>query len=184
MGLLDFLSRKHASAPAPTGATNSAAAPASELKKELEKLGFDASKVNIVVDGGRVTLTGTTRSTADAEKIAVAIGNTKGVTQVANNLSAEKAEANSVIYTVKDGNSLWKIAETYYGKGHGSKYTQIFEANRPMLSDPDKIYPGQALRIPNANDHESGASAQEWKPPQEIANAEKKSDSVWKSPTT
>ena len=46
------------------------------------------------------------------------------------------------------GDNLWKIAEKEYGKGKGNKYTEIFEANRPMLSDPDKIYPGQVLRIP------------------------------------
>jgi nucleoid-associated protein YgaU len=49
-------------------------------------------------------------------------------------------------YTVKKGDSLWKIAETYYG--NGSKYKGIFEANKLMLKDPDKIYLGQMLRIP------------------------------------
>ena len=42
----------------------------------------------------------------------------------------------------------WKIAEANYGKGKGNKYTVIFEANKPMLKDPDLIYPGQILRIP------------------------------------
>jgi nucleoid-associated protein YgaU len=116
-------------------------------------------------------LSGSAPSTADAEKIAVAIGNTKGVTQVANNITAEKKETAATIYTVKEGDSLWKIAEAVYGHGHGSKSTQIFEANRPMLSNPDKIYPGQALRIPG----DSVASAQ---------NQKKGDDTVWKAPTT
>lgn len=49
-------------------------------------------------------------------------------------------------YTVKSGDSLSKIAKEMYGDA--SKYTQIFEANKPMLADPDKIYPGQVLRVP------------------------------------
>ena len=53
-----------------------------------------------------------------------------------------------VFYTVKKGDNLWKIAEAQYGKGKGAEHTVIFEANRPMLSHPDKIYPGQVLRIP------------------------------------
>ena len=51
-------------------------------------------------------------------------------------------------YVVKKGDTLWAIAESQYGKGKGVKHTVIFEANRPMLSHPDKIYPGQVLRIP------------------------------------
>jgi nucleoid-associated protein YgaU len=62
-------------------------------------------------------------------------------------VAADKAPE-AKFYTVKPGDSLWKIAEVEYGKGHGSKFHMIFEANKPMLSDPDKIYPGQVLRIP------------------------------------
>ena len=47
---------------------------------------------------------------------------------------------------MQKGDTLWAIANTYLG--NGSRYNEIFEANRPMLSDPDKIYPGQVLRIP------------------------------------
>ena len=43
---------------------------------------------------------------------------------------------------------LWAISEREYGKGHGGRYDVIFQANRPMLTHPDKIYPGQVLRVP------------------------------------
>jgi nucleoid-associated protein YgaU len=49
-------------------------------------------------------------------------------------------------HEVKKGESLWKIAERYYGDG--SLYTKIFEANQDTLKDPDKIRVGQRLRIP------------------------------------
>ena len=63
-------------------------------------------------------------------------------------LAVNDAVAASKMYTVAKGDTLWKIAETNYGKGKGGQYNVIFEANRPMLSHPDKIYPGQVLRIP------------------------------------
>lgn len=53
-------------------------------------------------------------------------------------------------YTVQPGDSLWKIAEAHYG--NGSKYMKIFEANQPLLEDPDKIFPGQELHIPDLED--------------------------------
>jgi hypothetical protein len=49
-------------------------------------------------------------------------------------------------YTVEKGDTLSAIAKKFYGDS--SDYPLIFEANKPMLSDPDKIYPGQVLRIP------------------------------------
>ena len=64
----------------------------------------------------------------------------------AGNRRGESPE--SKFYTVKSGDTLWHIAETQYGKGNGAKNDVIFQANRPMLSNPDKIYPGQVLRIP------------------------------------
>jgi nucleoid-associated protein YgaU len=44
------------------------------------------------------------------------------------------------------GDTLSKIAQKYYGDP--SLYTQIFEANRDVLKDPNKIFPGQTLKIP------------------------------------
>ncbi len=130
------------------GASEAKAATAEELQKELDKHGLSASDLKISVEGDTVTVSGEAASTEDAEKIALALGNTVGVAKVDNQLHAKQASAEAVMYTVQKGDTLWKIAETQYGKGKGAQYTVIFEANKPMLSHPDKIYPGQVLRIP------------------------------------
>ena len=87
-------------------------------------------------------------STEAAEKITLALGNTVGVAQVDNQLKVKQATPEAKMYTVQKGDNLWKIAEAQYGKGQGAKNNLIFEANKPMLTSPDKIYPGQKLRIP------------------------------------
>ena len=87
-------------------------------------------------------------STDTSPTIALALGNTMGVSEVNNQLQVAKPAPEARMYTVKSGDTLWKIAEEMYGKGKGAQYNVIFEANTPMLSHPDKIYPGQVLRIP------------------------------------
>ena len=68
---------------------------------------------------------------------------------MADLIKASAPASEPVLYTVKKGDNLWKVAESHYGKGKGAKHVLIFDANRPMLSHPDKIYPGQVLRIPD-----------------------------------
>ena len=145
MGLISFVKNAGASI---FGASEAKAAPAEELKKELDKNGLDHSAVNIEVEGDKVKVSGTTKSTEEAEKIAIALGNTVGVQTVQNDIKPAKAEPESRFYTVKSGDTLWAIAEREYGKGDGVKNDVIFQANRPMLTHPDKIYPGQVLRVP------------------------------------
>jgi nucleoid-associated protein YgaU len=145
MGLFDFAKKVGAKI---FGASEAQAAPAEELKKEAAKHGLDTSKVNVDVQGDKVVLTGSAMSMEEAEKIILAMGNTMGVAQIDNKLAVNDAVKASTMYTVKKGDTLWKIAETTYGKGKGGEYNRIFEANRPMLTHPDKIYPGQVLRVP------------------------------------
>jgi nucleoid-associated protein YgaU len=133
------------------GASEAQAAPADELKKEAAKHGFDMSKVDVKVDGDKVTVTGAAMSQEEAEKIILAMGNTMGVAQIDNQLIAAAAAPEARFYTVQKGDTLWKISEHEYGKGKGGEYNKIFEANKPMLTHPDKIYPGQVLRIPALN---------------------------------
>ena len=80
------------------------------------------------------------------EKIILAVGNTEGIARVDDRLEVVKPEPEAQYYTVVKGDTLSKISKEYYGDP--MKYPAIFEANKPMLKDPDLIYPGQVLRIP------------------------------------
>ena len=146
MGFFDFI--KSAGKKLGIGSDDDEQAPpAEEIRKELETLDIGADGVDVEVDGDKVVLKGSVASQEILEKAIVAVGNTVGVARVETQVEvAEGEDGEPVIHIVQKGESLWKIAEQHYG--NGSKYMAIFEANRPMLSDPDKIYPGQALRIP------------------------------------
>lgn len=113
---------------------------AEDLKKEVEDLGLDTTGVEIKVEGDTVKVEGAAASDEMKEKIILAVGNVEGVASV-------EAEADTAVFhTVEKGDTLWAISEKTLGAGN--RYNEIFEANRPMLSHPDKIYPGQVLRIP------------------------------------
>ncbi len=120
---------------------------AEDLKKELDSYKLGTEKVKVDVEGDKAIVTGDVADQSTLEKAIIAVGNTLGISKVESKLTAP-AQKDPVFYTVKKGDNLWKIAEKHYGKGKGPKYNVIFEANKPMLSDPDKIYPGQVLRIP------------------------------------
>jgi len=119
---------------------------ASELLNFVKKLGLTYKNIKLSTHGQMVTLEGEVEKQADAEKIALAVGNVGGVQSVNNKMVVATPEDDSQFYTVVSGDSLSKIAGKYYDDVQ--KYNTIFEANKPMLSDPDKIYPGQLLRIP------------------------------------
>ncbi|MEL6362412.1 MAG: peptidoglycan-binding protein LysM [Pseudomonadota bacterium] len=108
----------------------------------------DASGVDVAHEGSKVILKGKAKTQADAEKMIVAAGNTAGVEEVESQIEVEDPAPEAQFYEVKSGDSLSKIAKEFYGDA--MKYPVIFEANKPMLTDPDKIYPGQTLRIPPA----------------------------------
>ncbi len=124
-------------------------AKAEELKKSLDAQGLDTKDIEVHVEGDQVVLKGNVKDQETLEKAVLAVGNNKGVAGVkTDDIQINTPAEESVFYTVQKGDTLWKIAETQYGKGKGAKYTIIFEANTPMLKHPDKIYPGQVLRIP------------------------------------
>jgi nucleoid-associated protein YgaU len=143
MGLIDFVKAAGRS----LGIGGADAAPsADDLKKEAQGHGLDVSGVDVAVDGDKVTVSGGTASQEQKEKIILAMGNVAGVAKVEDKLEPAQKSDGSNYYTVKKGDTLSAIAKAQYGDA--SKYPVIFEANKPMLKDPDKIYPGQVLRIP------------------------------------
>jgi nucleoid-associated protein YgaU len=147
MGLWDFVKNAGKSL-AIGGADAAEAAPAPDaLKKEVSDLGLKSDGLEISVDGDTVKVAGKAPSQEEKEKIILAVGNVAGVAKVEDKIDTpEPAATAPVFHTVVKGDTLWKIAERTLGKG--ARYPEIFEANKPMLSDPDKIYPGQVLRIP------------------------------------
>ncbi len=124
------------------------AATSEDLEKAVLDHGLKADGLKVELDGDKVKVTGQAASTEEAERIILALGNTVGVAQVDNQLAVAKPATEAVMYTVKKGDTLWKIAEAHYGKGKGDKYTEIVKANTPPVKDPDLIQPGWVLRIP------------------------------------
>lgn len=121
-----------------------------QLKKEVEGYGLNTDGVDIQVgDDGVVTVKGEAVSQEEKEKIILAVGNVEGVGGVNDEATTSQGGRESRFHTVKSGDSLSAISKAYYGTW--KLYPEIFEANKPMLSDPDKIYPGQVLRIPAIN---------------------------------
>jgi nucleoid-associated protein YgaU len=143
MGVWDFV--KKAGKKIGIGGDDEAPAPDS-LKKEVEDLGLDAEGLDIAVEGDKVRIRGHAKSQAAKEKVVLAVGNVAGVSKVEEEITTEKTEKEAVFHTVQPGDNLSAISQKYLGKA--SRYPEIFEANKPMLTDPDKIYPGQVLRIP------------------------------------
>ncbi len=118
---------------------------AAAIEKEVKDLGLEGD-VEIKVDGDKVTIAGMAPSQELKEKIILAAGNVEGIGKVEEDIKTESGEDPAAFHTVEKGDTLWAVAKKHYG--NGSKYNDIFEANRPMLKDPDRIYPGQVLRIP------------------------------------
>ncbi|MCP3989509.1 MAG: peptidoglycan-binding protein LysM [Actinomycetia bacterium] len=117
------------------------------LEGYIRKLGLDISGLDIRFDDGVATVSGTAADQETRERVILAIGNTAEVGQVHDEIEVPAdAKAESTMHVVVKGDTLSAIAKEYLGDA--TEYPVIFEANRPMLSDPDKIYVGQVLRIP------------------------------------
>jgi nucleoid-associated protein YgaU len=142
------------------------------ITRKIAELDIEGEQVQVTVKGDTAVLTGSAPSQEALEKMVLCAGNQFGIAQVDCQLetpepaiapepatapepevasaaaaAASHPQAPAEFYTVQKGDTLGAIAQRYYGAA--SKYHAIFEANQPMLKDPDKIYPGQTLRIPN-----------------------------------
>lgn len=156
MGLLSFIqdageklfggSDAKAAEPAAGASNNDAAATAIKEYIHSQKLTANGLEVGFNPTDSSVTVSGEAASQETREKIVLCCGNVAGVAQVHDQLTVAQADEESSYHTVVRGDSLSKIAKAVYGDA--MKYPVIFEANKPMLADPDKIYPGQVLRIP------------------------------------
>jgi LysM repeat protein len=110
-------------------------------------LGLQVQNLDIDLDGDKVTVYGQASMQSEKEKLILALGNIEGVAHVDDRLSVlAPAEPEADLYEVKSGDTLSKIAKHFYGDA--MRYPELFEANKPMLTNVDKIYPGQTLRIP------------------------------------
>ncbi|MEK6307380.1 MAG: peptidoglycan-binding protein LysM [Pantoea dispersa] len=118
-----------------------------KLQEHINQLGLpDSDKVKVDVQGDTVKVSGDGISQELKEKILVAAGNVAGITKVEDNVTTSDSATQAEFYTVKKGDTLSAISKQVYGTPN--EYNKIFEANKPMLTHPDKIYPGQVLRIP------------------------------------
>ncbi len=123
---------------------------AAQLANHVKAMGLEVEDASYSIAGGRVTVGGKVDTQEIAEKVLLTVGNVAGVNSVDNQLEVVTPEPEAVFHTVVSGDYLSKIAKKYYG--NANKYNAIFEANKPMLEHPDKIYPGQVLRIPPMED--------------------------------
>lgn len=132
--------------PAAIAAANREAATA--IEKYISSMGLTATGLTVTYDGASATakVYGIAKDQATKEKIILATGNVHGIAAVDDNMTVDLSQPASQFYTVVKGDTLSKIAKEFYG--NANEYQKIFEANKPMLTHPDKIYPGQNLRIP------------------------------------
>lgn len=149
---------------------------AMNILRHIEANNPGVNPLHVEYDDGCVTLKGIARDVAAREKCILMAGNVRGVEKVnADSLDVDRPRNNphvesapplnpavetdstpetlpepepaaSRFYTIQKGDTLWKIAASTLGKG--ARYPEIFEANREVILDPDKIYPGQKIRIP------------------------------------
>ena len=142
---------------------------ADEVLRYLQSDNPGVDTLRVAYDDGVVTLTGRAADAAAKEKIVLMAGNVEGVERVdADGVSVIEAVAQQAgssesedspaaalppaaeeatqFYVIQSGDTLYKIASDFYG--NGMKYPALFEANREVIQDPDKIYPGQKIRIP------------------------------------
>ena len=137
-----------ASDPSPEKIAAANAAAGQAIEEYVRQMNLSANGLKVEFDAATsvATVRGTAADQATKEKILLCCGNVAGVGSVNDEMTVDQASGESQFYTVQGGDSLSKIALQFYGNANA--YMQIFEANKPMLSNPDRIYPGQNLRIP------------------------------------
>ena len=150
MGLISFI--KNAGDQLFKSEENKEQEKADLILSHIKKFGFDTSDIQVKVDDDKVILMGSVDNINDRNKVIVTAGNVEGIAKVDDWLVVRNPPVvtppppEKQYYTVKKGDYLSKIAKQVYGDA--KKYNVIFEANKPMLKDPELSYPGQVLVIP------------------------------------
>jgi nucleoid-associated protein YgaU len=136
------------SAPTPENVAAMSAAAGKAIADYIGAQGLAVDGLDVAFDApsSTVTVAGSVSDQATKEKVLLCCGNVSGVGAVNDMLVVNAPEPQSQWHTVVSGDNLSKIAKKFYGDPN--KYPVVFEANKPMLKHPDKIYPGQLLRIP------------------------------------
>jgi len=121
---------------------------ATAIENHISTLGLTVTALTVTFDTTTnvAKVFGVAKDQATKEKVILAAGNVHGVAGVQDMMTVDLSQPEAKFYTVVKGDTLSKIAKEFYGNANA--YMKIFEANKPMLSHPDKIYPGQNLRIP------------------------------------
>ena len=137
-----------ASDPSPENVAALSKAAGDAIATYIGTLGLQVDGLDVGFDAptSTVTVSGSVADQATKEKVLLCCGNVANVAAVNDMLTVSTPQPESQWHAVVSGDNLSKIAKKFYGDPN--KYPVIFEANKPMLSHPDKIYPGQMLRIP------------------------------------
>jgi len=116
------------------------------IVETISDLDLHVENLHVSLEGDTAVISGKAHDQATKEKVVLVVGNTSGIAMVDDRMDVEHKEPEAQFHTVAKGDTLGKVAKQYYG--NAMKYPIIFEANKPMLKDPNLIYPGQVLRIP------------------------------------
>jgi nucleoid-associated protein YgaU len=121
---------------------------ATAIENHINSMGLTVTALTVTYDGANAIakVYGVAKDQETKEKIILSAGNIQGVAAVDDNMTVDLSQPPAQFYTVQKGDTLSKVAKQFYGDAN--QYQKIFEANKPMLTHPDKIYPGQNLRIP------------------------------------
>lgn len=126
-------------------------AAAEKIKKELLNANLGLGDLQVTLNGTDCRLSGTCPDWPAYQKAILVVGNIEGIGHIdAKDLKIQFAtptpEPQVQYYVIQKGDNLSKIAKQFYGDANA--YNQIFEANKEVIQHPDKIFPGQKIRIP------------------------------------
>jgi nucleoid-associated protein YgaU len=136
--------------------------PAAAIKQAIEADNPGVENLEVTFENGFVTLGGSAATAEAVEKAVLIAGNVKGVGRVVSNIAlpadgtggslvgddGQPVAGSAAFYTIKSGDTLSAIAQQHYGDA--AEYPKIFAANREVIKDPDKIFVGQVIRLPQA----------------------------------